>query len=271
MHRSGTSLVSRILDQSGVMMGKDLQDDHESLFFIGLNEWIYENAGASWERPAVLSELTGHDQAMEAVREYVTKRVSSRGSKAYSGRSLKKGLFEMDGMWGWKDPRNGPSLPVWKSIWPEMKIVHVTRHGVDVASSLKIRNSSHWEGDMSRFKKWLPTYSWRSSKSPIMRGQRSSTMEGALGFWSEQVEMEMGILSKIEDKHAIRYEDLLSDPEKVISELYGYLSIEANPQILSSIEGKIDPSRAFAYRKDPELAQFSSSNSDILAKHGYSA
>ena len=271
MHRSGTSLVSRILDQSGVMMGKDLQDDHESLFFIGLNEWIYENAGASWERPAVLSELTGHDQAMEAVREYVTKRVSSRGSKAYSGRSLKKGLFEMDGMWGWKDPRNGPSLPVWKSIWPEMKIVHVTRHGVDVASSLKTRNSSHWEGDVSRFKKWLPTYSWRSSKSPIMRGQRSSTMEGALGFWSEQVEMEMGILSKIEDKHAIRYEDLLSDPEKAISELYGYLSIEANPQILSSIEEKIDPSRAFAYRKDPELAQFSSSNSDILAKHGYSA
>ena len=96
-------------------------------------------------------------------------------------------------------------------------------------------------------------------------------MEGALGFWSEQVEMEMGILSKIEDKHAIRYEDLLSDPEKAISELYGYLSIEADPQILSSIEGKIDPSRAFAYRKDPELAQFSSSNSDILAKHGYSA
>ena len=47
MHRSGTSLVSRILDDCGVMMGKDLQEDHESLFFIGLNEWIYDNAGAS--------------------------------------------------------------------------------------------------------------------------------------------------------------------------------------------------------------------------------
>ena len=56
MHRSGTSLVSRILDQSGVMMGKDLQEDHESLFFIGLNEWIYENAGASWERSAPRGE-----------------------------------------------------------------------------------------------------------------------------------------------------------------------------------------------------------------------
>ena len=51
MHRSGTSLVSRILDDCGVMMGKDLQEDHESIFFISLNEWIYGNAGASWERP----------------------------------------------------------------------------------------------------------------------------------------------------------------------------------------------------------------------------
>ena len=41
MHRSGTSLVSRILDDCGVMMGKDLQEDHESIFFISLNEWIY--------------------------------------------------------------------------------------------------------------------------------------------------------------------------------------------------------------------------------------
>ena len=42
MHRSGTSLVSRILDQSGVFMGLDLQEDHESRFFIELNKWIYE-------------------------------------------------------------------------------------------------------------------------------------------------------------------------------------------------------------------------------------
>ena len=42
MHRSGTSLVSRILDDCGVMMGKDLQEDHESIFFISLNVDIRE-------------------------------------------------------------------------------------------------------------------------------------------------------------------------------------------------------------------------------------
>ena len=150
MHRSGTSLVSRILDDCGVMMGKDLQEDHESLFFIGLNEWIYENAGASWERPGALSELTTLPVAMEAIEEYVRKRLSSRSSRKYSGKPLKNGLFSMEGRWGWKDPRNGPSLPLWRSIWPDMKVIHVIRHGADVAASLRMRNSTHWEGDVSR-------------------------------------------------------------------------------------------------------------------------
>ena len=96
-------------------------------------------------------------------------------------------------------------------------------------------------------------------------------MEGALGFWSEQLGMEEGILSDIEDKHSIRYEDLLSDPKEALSKLYEYLSIEADPQTISSIEGMIDPTRAFAYRMDPELTEFSSSNSDVLERHGYSA
>jgi len=269
MHRSGTSLVSRILDECGVMMGKDLQEDHESLFFIGLNEWIYENAGASWERPIALAELTKLTPAMEAIEAYVRKRLSSRSSRAYSGESLKNGVFDMEGTWGWKDPRNGPSLPLWKSIWPDMKVIHVLRHGVDVAASLKTRNSSHWEGGVSRFKKWLPTYSWRSSRSPIMRGQRSASMEGGLSFWSEQVGMEMEILSTIDDKHTVRYEELLSSPRDQISRILEYLSIDISEEKISAIEADINHSRAFAFRQVPELVEFAENNSSVLEKHGY--
>ena len=64
-------------------MGKDLQEDHESLFFIGLNEWIYENAERVGERPGALSELTTLPVAMEAIEEYVRKRLSSRSSRKY--------------------------------------------------------------------------------------------------------------------------------------------------------------------------------------------
>ena len=269
MHRSGTSLVSRILDDCGVMMGEDLQEDHESIFFISLNEWIYGNAGASWERPGALSELTNLPPAMEAVEEYVRKRLSSRSSRKYSGKLLKNGLFDMDERWGWKDPRNGPTLPLWRSIWPDMKVIHVIRHGVDVAASLKTRNSAHWEGDVSRFKKWLPTYSWRSSKSPIMRGQRSSTLEGGLSFWSEQLEIESEILAPIEDKHVVRYEELLSSPRDSITKILEYISIEITEEKLTLIEETINPSRAFAFMNNPELLEFAEKNAETLEKHGY--
>ena len=71
MHRSGTSLVSQILDRSGVFMGSDLQEDHESKFFIGLNKWIYENAGADWARPLAVQELMDYKPAKKKVEEYL--------------------------------------------------------------------------------------------------------------------------------------------------------------------------------------------------------
>ena len=150
-----------------------------------------------------------------------------------------------------------------------MKVIHVIRHGADVAASLRMRNSTHWEGDVSRFKKWLPTYSWRSSKSPIMRGQRSSTLEGALSFWSEQLEMESEILASVEDKHVVRYEELLLSPRDSITKILEYISIELTEERLSSIEERINPSRAFAFKNDPELLEFAEKNAETLEKHGY--
>ena len=92
MHRSGTSLVSQILDRSGVFMGSDLQEDHESKFFIGLNKWIYENAGADWARPLAVQELMDYKPAKKKVEEYLRLRIASNSSKKYSGKKMKKGL-----------------------------------------------------------------------------------------------------------------------------------------------------------------------------------
>ena len=91
MHRSGTSLVSRILDKSGILMGRDLQTDHESKFFIGLNKWIYENAGADWARPAAVEELIDYEPARNQVEEYLKTRIMSSSSKKFSGRAMKNG------------------------------------------------------------------------------------------------------------------------------------------------------------------------------------
>ena len=271
MHRSGTSLVSRILDKSGIMMGKDLQTDHESKFFIQLNKWIYQNAGADWARPKALEELIDYAPARKQVEEYLRIRIASSSSKKFSGRNLKNGLFDMDSKWGWKDPRNGPSLPIWKDIWPEMKIIHVVRHGVDVAASLHSRSLKNWTEDEGRFKKWTKMYKWRSSKSPIRKGQRAATLTHALEFWAEQMDVEKKVIQPYENVLEIRYEDLLTSPAVVLKDIWNYIGKETDEKLLREIETMVDYSRAFAYKQNEELSVFAQENKSILERFGYSA
>ncbi len=40
MHRSGTSLLSRIIEKTGVFLGKYKQRNNESLYFLQLNRYI---------------------------------------------------------------------------------------------------------------------------------------------------------------------------------------------------------------------------------------
>ncbi|GIS92644.1 MAG: hypothetical protein CM1200mP21_09390 [Candidatus Poseidoniales archaeon] len=254
MHRSGTSLVSRLLDKSGILMGKDLQSDHESKFFIGLNKWVYENAGADWARPAAVAELVDFEPAREKVEQYLRDRVSSSASRKYSGQSHSNGLFDLDCPWGWKDPRNGPALPFWTSIWPEMRIIHVVRHGVDVAASLHTRSKRNWSEDVNRFERWLPFFGWRSNKPPIRRGQRAATLSHALDFWAEQMAIEQTVLEGRENVLTIRYEDLLTDTESTLRQILEHISVSADPELLNHLEGMVDSTRGpYAYRGDKKL------------------
>ena len=51
MHRSGTSMISDILQHLGVFMGADLEYHSESRFFSRLNGWMFYQAGATWDNP----------------------------------------------------------------------------------------------------------------------------------------------------------------------------------------------------------------------------
>lgn len=40
MHRSGTSLVARLLDVLGLFLGKYKDENHEARLFISINDWF---------------------------------------------------------------------------------------------------------------------------------------------------------------------------------------------------------------------------------------
>ncbi len=131
MHGSGTSVVSQLLRELGVFMGSVLDSHYEAVHFSTLNEDLLYRAGGSWHRPEpLLHKLEGGLFRGAA---------AARLALATFG-SLRDYLpVQPVGAWGWKDPRNSLTLPVWLRLFPHAQVVHVYREPEAAARSVHRR------------------------------------------------------------------------------------------------------------------------------------
>src|SRR4030095_16206787 len=149
MHRSGTSMVARLLQACGLFLGpeKELGFDtnngephFENVRFVALNDEILSRLGGSWNNPPEFRagwEVTPEVEALKAQAAQTINRFSSQR------------------LWGWKDPRNSLTLPFWRRIVPELRLVICLRNPLEVAHSLRKR------GDLIGipwFQLWLTYY-----------------------------------------------------------------------------------------------------------------
>jgi len=151
MHRSGTTMLSKILEQLGVFMGWRKEENNEAIFFLKFNDWILKQANATWDNPYNYT-LAGED-FKNLMAELADKYIKSIRRLEYLGfkKFLKyKNLKELDFPWGWKDPRNTFTIDIWLKVFPDAKIIHIYRNPIDVAESLrnralKYRNNFRWD------------------------------------------------------------------------------------------------------------------------------
>ncbi len=275
MHRSGTTLLSQLLDMSGNYSGWKKDVNNEAQFFIALNDWILAQSGASWDNPAPIDHLLSNDALVEGIGKQVRAYLQSPYSLIYTGKRALSGEGPGKGfrsVWGWKDPRTTATLPLWLKIYPDAKILNVKRHGVDVAASLRTRQLRHLE----RTKPNYPT--GRSTmRPPILRSRRPEnsfrclTLAGALGLWAEYCEYAEAWLKDVSEqrKLSIRYEDLLLDTDRVLDDVFGFCGLSMSGDADKHRE-KINPARANAWQSSDELRAFAKSSAELLARHGYS-
>jgi GT2 family glycosyltransferase/glycosyltransferase involved in cell wall biosynthesis len=135
-HRSGTSMLTRLLHECGLDLGPEselmpAQADNpdgfwENVHFVALNDEVLNTLGGAWDLPPRLGE------------DFSDVRFDPLRMKA-------KGLiekFNFADMWGWKDPRNSLTLPFWKGMLPELKTVIIVRNPLEVAYSMHQRNGT---------------------------------------------------------------------------------------------------------------------------------
>ncbi len=269
MHRSGTRLLVEMLDKLGVFMGADRQGDSESVAFMLINEGILHQCGAFWSEPMsahfMLSQPDAAEQLAASARDALAGQLDQYVGAP--GWHLERGAKELPAF-GWKDPRNTFTLPVWRRVFPNLRAIHIVRHGVDVAASLARRHAEALRAATGEaFPSALTVI--RDHALGVLSSRRGWTLAEALTMWEQYVEkarLECAALG--ERALEVRYEDLLTRPERVLPAIAKFCGVAAPAQHTAMVSG-LEPGRAFAYRRDAELAAFAKATREALTRYGY--
>ncbi len=282
MHRSGTSMITGMLEEMGLFLGKGKEagNNREHPFFVKINEWLLDQCRGSWRDPEPIRALIGHAELRELVTDYLG--FYMKTSRAISFLGL-RGYFRygtpaaLDMPWGWKDPRNTYTLPIWLDLFPDAKVVHIMRHGVDVANSMKVRTDKGMKRTMDElparskikyrtlYHRWLEPKLWGFANA-IQDGSLQSGLELWERYLREAHEHVVRLGSQALE---FRYEDFLQEPGPVLQKLADFANLAVGESTVVRLAERVRKDRAFAFRKHPHLVVFAEDVSDRLKAWGY--
>jgi hypothetical protein len=228
MHRSGTSLLTRLLNVLGVSLGPTEQlmqagADNPKGFWEHkvireINDQILSAAGGSWDQPPAFAD--GWERSM-ALRD-LGQRAASVINHDFGGMP----------MWGWKDPRTCLTLPFWQQLLPGLRYVVCLRHPFEVARSLERRNGFSIEKGV---------YLWLVYLEAILRatspGNRCTILYEAL------IDNSRGELHRLSDflglPRTAPQESLLHKAQAFVDSGLRHHHRHADPKTAASDEGRI--------------------------------
>lgn len=276
MHRSGTSMITRYLQESGVFMGNKMDENDESKFFQYINRWLLNQFQATWDRPENIENVNSENfiKASEIVGNYL----KSYNSIKYLGfnKFLEyKSLFNLDFSWGWKTPLNTLNIKIWNLLYPNAKIIHIYRNPVDVANSLyqREKNLDKQKFEALRPKLWQNKIKLRRVNY-LAQSHRCHHIEEGVKLWLSYTQKGLNANSLFENVFEVKYESFLENPELILNDLSNFLQLSIDDEKIKRISNKVDDSRRYAFltQNNSELNNLyrKYENHDLLTRLGYS-
>jgi len=286
MHRSGTTMITKILRELGLFVGIDLEPNLESLYFFERNISILKVCNGSYLYPDVINHLERYSKTKKEIVHLLKKDLNSFNVINFLGTKYYfkyRSIFNINFPWGWKDPRNTFTLPLWLEIFPNSKIIHVYRNGIDVASSLYTREkkilsnyllSKNEKGNFikrqidiikrygillfvvkkfhSFIRKLDPLY-----KYELFGIQPDISIEDAFRLWEKYIQKAFEHSQQRTDMFLhIKYEDFLANPDHYIKLLLEFCEISWKNSGYTKIKNMINRDRKFAFMNDRNLIKF---------------
>ncbi len=252
MHRSGTTLLARLLERCGVFMGVRQSMNGEAILFQSLNRDALDPLGCSWRCLDYLPPTEKLHSQYQWLPAMMAQRLNQQMVAGFWGPVAAQISTNPPPAWGWKDPRNSLLLPAWQRVFPNATVLHIYRDGRDAALSLLTREIKRENGS-----------------SPFDEYEMMRRFCIDVRLWEGYVRRIQEALPLFKSHYSVQYERLLSDPEEEMKKIVRALSIPVRDS-LRDVVSVIDPSRAHRHRQNGfSWARGLADDSPLLKELGY--
>ena len=232
MHRSGTSLLAKILSKY-IYIGNKVDVNNESLYFQRINRWLLSCNSCSWDNPLSFNDL--NDKKSNILISKLNKNINKRlPSLFYFGLGNifhNKNFFNLERKWGWKDPVNVFTLYLWSKVFKEFKIININRNPFDVSFSLLKRQK-----ELSNIDKNIPSKHLLSPFIPLLsinKGDLYSSfkinnIDDCLKLYKKYYDQMLLNDNMFKETLNIRYEKLIINSHDELKKVFKFCNINTD-------------------------------------------
>src|SRR5690606_24878964 len=149
------------------------------------------------------------------------------------------------------------TLPLWLELFPDARVLHIHRRGVDVAASLRERERRHLERSQRNYPRIRVPLGFAPKRAGFTASVRCTALEGAFTLWESYVAESRRHVARLGAQALeVRYEDLAAAPRSVVERVADFCELSPTAAELSRAAGMLRGDRVAAHGDDVEIAAF---------------
>jgi hypothetical protein len=218
MHRSGTTMLAKLLEAAGLFMGTRLSKNHEPRVFQDANRQIFDYFDAGWLSADRLPPASAFREGFTGLATEVANRLGDDLLPCFFGVQSDSPTH-----WGFKDPRTSVTAGLFLRLFPDAQVIFIHRNAVDVAASILLREIKKRKKHPGQV---LDEFTSEEAAALLMR---------AVKAWEIYNQHVLEILPCFASNVTINYEGVVNSPGALLKQAFAHVGLTLADRVISEV------------------------------------